>query len=202
MIDLPEISLRLRRMDKEFYSRHTAIVARELLGKYLVRDDKLNLIGRIVEVEAYGGSEDPASHAARGKTRRNEVMFSKPGSAYVYFIYGNHYCLNVVAHEGSSPGAVLIRALEPISGIEQMKKNRNLDDELHLTSGPGRLTKAMNINKVFNGIDLIRDKTLSIQMIEEEADVKFETSKRIGIRKGIDREWRFFVIDCRFVSRR
>jgi len=198
---MPEISLRLKRMGKEFYSRPTALVARELLGKYIVRYDKINLIGRIVEVEAYGGSDDPASHAARGKTRRNEVMFNKPGSAYVYFIYGNHYCLNVVAHGGSSPGAILIRALEPISGIEQMKKNRNLDDDHHLTSGPGRLTKAMNIDKVFNGVDLIRDKTLSIQTTDE-ADVKFETSKRIGIRKGIDREWRFIAMDSRFVSRR
>lgn len=200
-MNLPAISRRLRRMKNEFYSRSTPIVARDLIGKYIVRDDEVSLIGRIVEVEAYGGSEDPASHAARGKTQRNEVMFNKPGTAYVYFIYGNHHCLNVVAHEGSSAGAVLIRALEPISGIEQMKKYRNLSDDLYLTSGPGRLTKAMNINKIFNGIDLLRDKTLSIQMTDESS-IKIGTSKRIGIRKGIDREWRFFAIDSRFVSRR
>ncbi len=188
-------------MNKAFYSRETAIVARDLLGKYIVRYDNVDLIGRIVEVEAYGGSDDPASHAARGRTRRNEVMFDKPGTAYVYFIYGNHHCLNVVAHKGSSAGAVLIRALEPISGVEQMRKHRNLHDELHLTSGPGRLTKALNINKIFNGIDLIRDRTLSIQMTDEP-DLKFETSKRIGIRKGIDHPWRFFALESRFVSRR
>lgn len=198
---LPEISIRLIRMDKEFFSRRTATVARDLIGKYIVRYDRVDLIGRIVEVEAYGGSNDPASHAARGKTQRNEVMFKKPGTAYVYFIYGNHYCLNVVAHVGSSAGAVLIRALEPISGIEQMKKYRSLQDALLLASGPGRLTKAMNIDRTFNGIDLVSDETLSIQTTDEPY-LKYGTSKRIGIRKGTDRPWRFFAVDNRFVSKR
>ncbi|MFQ6011993.1 MAG: DNA-3-methyladenine glycosylase, partial [Nitrososphaerales archaeon] len=133
--------------------------------------------------------------------RRNEVMFQDPGKAYVYFIYGNHFCLNVVAHQTSSAGAVLIRAIEPISGLDQMKKNRGLQENLLLASGPGRLTEALKIDRMFNGIDLVSDKILSIQMTDETS-LRCGTSKRIGIRKGIERRWRFFALDSKFVSRR
>ena len=135
---------KLEILKREFYTENSVKVAEKLLGKLLVRElPEGTLIGKIVEVEAYGGRDDPASHAYRGKTPRNQIMFGKPGLAYIYFTYGMHYCLNVKAEREGVPGAVLIRALEPIEGIEIMKKNRGVEKITELTSGPAKLTLSL-----------------------------------------------------------
>ena len=139
---------RIRPLDRAFFSRDPRRVARELLGKILVRqEDAARRCGRIVEVEAYLGTEDPAAHSAAGNTARTAVLFGPPGHAYVYFIYGNHYCLNVSCEPEGQAGSVLIRALEPICGIEEMAQARGVEihspkDLVKLSSGPGRLAQA------------------------------------------------------------
>ena len=190
-----------RRLPRRFYARSVLIVAKELLGKRLVRKTSDGrIIARIVEVEAYGGSDDPASHAYRGLTQRNQVMFGKPGFAYVYFIYGNHYCLNVKAETEGVPSAVLVRAVEVIQGIELARRNRGLPSLKELSNGPGKLTKAFRISKVENGLDLVESKELYICESEEDNGWEISTSPRIGIKDGIDRPWRFYIESCRPVS--
>lgn len=190
-------------LPRRFYSRDTLTVAKELLGKYLVRCTmEGRLVGRSVEVEAYRGSDDPASHAYRGMTQRNRLMFGKGGFAYVYFTYGKHYCFNVVTERQGVPGAVLIRALEPMMGIEAMKKNRGTRKVLNLTNGPGKLTEAMNITGEQNGLDLTRSKELFICKPEEKERFEVVSTKRIGIRVGVDKPWRFYIKNNRFVSRK
>jgi DNA-3-methyladenine glycosylase len=181
-------------LPRRFYSRAVLVVAKELLGKLLVRKTSDGTIAaRIVEVEAYGGNNDPASHAYKGITERNRVMFGKPGSVYVYFIYGNHYCLNVKAETLGVPGAVLIRAVEVIQGIELARKNRGLYSLKELSNGPGKLTKALHISKAENGLDLVKSKELYVCHIEEKAEWEISTSARVGIKKGIDNLWRFYI---------
>src|ERR1039457_5190424 len=148
-------------LDRAFFSRDPRRVARELLGKVLVREEEKKLLtARIVEVEAYLGAEDPAAHAAAGNTARTSVLFGPPGHAYVYFIYGNHYCLNVSCEPEGRAGSVLIRALEPLSGMEEMAKAGGIEihgptDLLKLHSGPGRLAQAFAITRdLDNGCDL------------------------------------------------
>jgi len=153
------------------------------------------LVGKIVEVEAYGGSDDPGSHAYKGMTPRNRLMFGEGGFVYVYFTYGKHYCFNVVTERRGVPGAVLIRALEPLEGIETMKKNRRTRNVLILTNGPGKLTKAMNITGKQNGLDLTRSKMLFICKPEEKQKFEVVSTKRIGIRVGVDKPWRFYIKD-------
>lgn len=136
---------------QEFYARSTETVAMDLLGAWVLHGETG---GVIVETEAYGGPEDPASHAHRGPTPRASIMFEEPGRAYVYFIYGNHYCLNAVAHEPGAAGAVLIRALEPRLGLEAMRARRGRHPERELTSGPGRLCQALGIDRSANGLPL------------------------------------------------
>ncbi len=149
------ISIAKDLVSRSFYEDDTRVVTKEILGKLLVRSSSEDLImGRIVETEAYRGVDDPASHSFRGRTRRNEVMFGKPGVTYVYFTYGNHYCLNIVTEQKGVPAALLIRALEPLTGIEVMKKNRGLSRIVDLTNGPGKLTKAFQIIREHNGIDV------------------------------------------------
>ncbi len=156
------ISSRPTKLKREFYSQNLLLVAKNLLGKILVKKSgKKKLSGKIVEVEAYHGDYDQASHAFRGKTKRNEIMFEKGGLLYVYFTYGMHYCANVVAGKKDKAVAVLIRAVEPINGIDFMIKNRFgrklVDDKekLNLTNGPGKLCQAFGINRSHNGTDLI-----------------------------------------------
>lgn len=188
-------------LPREFYTRKTTIVAKELLGKRIIRKlGNIRIEGKIVETEAYGGKEDPASHAYRGVTERNKVMFEEPGHVYVYFTYGNHWCLNFVAHEQNKPGAVLIRAIEPISGIEYMKKFRNISNLENLCNGPGKLTKALKIDKKLNGIDITKEGELYV-VNSEEKNFEVEVSSRIGIKKGKDKLWRFFIKGNPFVSR-
>ena len=191
---------RLRPLPRTFYEDDVLRVARSLLGMLLVRElgSKL-LVGRIVEVEAYRGSDDPASHAYRGMTERNKVMWAKPGTAYVYQIYGIHYCLNVVAEPEGMPAAVLIRALEPVMGIKVMRKNRGISNLRLLTSGPARLTKAMKIDKSFNWWDLTRGEVLYIAQGEPVPGSLVSRSKRVGVKDP--RPWRLYVKGSPYVSR-
>ena len=186
----------------EFYQRGSVDVAKALLGKVVIHKSGSQLLsGRIVEVEAYGGKEDPASHAHRNKTSRKSAMIGRPGCAYIYFIYGNHHCLNVVAHDVGVPGAALIRALEPLDGIALMKKNRGIQDTQHLMAGPGRLTKALSIGIKMNGVDLTKSRTLFIVKDKSYEEINIDSSPRIGIRVGMDRAWRFNLRGNQFISR-
>ncbi len=188
-------------LPRGFYERNTIAVAKELLGKILIRRiDGITLAGRIVETEAYCGFRDPASHAFKGKTPRNSVMFSRGGLAYVYFIYGSSYCLNVTTEPEGKPGAVLIRALEPVRGFRRMIRNREQDIVHQLTNGPGKLSKAFSIDLAFNGEDLVNSKRLYI--LNHERSPRIATSARIGISKGREHQWRYFIEGNPFVSKR
>jgi DNA-3-methyladenine glycosylase len=185
--------------DSSFYSRPTKVVARELLGKTLVRlivntmGQLTRISGIIVETEAYGFRDDPASHAYRGLTVRNNAMFGGIGRAYVYFTYGNHFCINVTArsHEIKA-GAVLIRALQPLEGIDLMKCFRKTDNLLSLTSGPGKVTQALNITRALNQEDMTNIKSkLHIEFGIDVFDIV--TTRRIGITRALDKTWRFVV---------
>jgi DNA-3-methyladenine glycosylase len=188
-------------LPRGFYERNTVTVARELLGKILIRRvDGIALAGRIVETEAYCGFRDPASHAFKGKTPRNSVMFSRGGFAYVYFIYGSSYCLNATTEREGKPGAVLIRALEPVRGLGRMMRNREKDNVHELTNGPGKLSQAFSIDLAFNGEDLVNSKHLCI--LNHEESPRIGTSARIGISKGREQQWRYFVEGNPFVSKK
>jgi DNA-3-methyladenine glycosylase len=175
-------------------------VARELLGCLLVRIlDGERLAGSIVETEAYRGHRDPASHAFRGKTKRNEVMFGPPGHAYVYFTMGAHFCLNITTELKEVSAAVLIRAIEPVEGIGVMKRNRGLDDLNRLTDGPGKLTRALRIEMDLNGEDVVRSTTLFLERGTMPNGIG--KSSRVGISAGKSFKWRFYVEGSEFVSR-
>lgn len=193
----------MKLLTRSFYARDTLTVAKALLGKLLVRRlGKKLLIGKIVEVEAYKGFEDPASHAYKGKTFRNKVMFGRAGHAYIYFTYGNHYLLNVTTEKIGVPGAVLIRALEPLAGIETMLKLRGINDTKNLTNGPGKLTKALNVTGELNGLDLTKGDKLFICKPKNREKFEIECSRRIGIKVGLDKLWRFYIKDNPYVSRK
>jgi len=194
-------------LDRGFFARHPRRVARELLGKILVRHDgHAQLAARIVEVEAYLGERDPAAHAAAGRTLRNAVLFGPPGHAYVYFIYGNHYCLNVSCEPEGKAGGVLFRALEPLSGIEEMARARGITlrssgDLRKLTRGPGRLSEAFGITRERdNGCDLTSSSS-SLWIGEDGRRVgKILLTPRIGITKATDRPLRYLLAGNPFVS--
>ena len=189
-----------KRLNRKFYDRPTLQVAKELLGKYLVMQKDVNLLsGKIVEVEAYIGFKDPASHAYRGMTPRNQVMFGDPGYAYVYLTYGMHHCLNLVTEKKGYPAAVLIRALQPAEGIELMKKRRGRQGLKDLTSGPAKLCQALGIDRSLNGTDLCSD----IVYVEDRGETveRIVSSSRIGLKEGKKKNWRFFIKDNEFVSR-
>ncbi len=196
----------MRRLERDFYARDTLTVARELLGKRLVRHlEGRRVSGRIVEVEAYIGRDDKACHAARGRTPRNAAMFGPPGHAYVYFIYGMHYCFNIVTEQKGFPAAVLIRALEPCEGIEIMRQRRGGRDDTELTNGPAKLCYALGIDRALNGADLCTgDKLWVEEDITTEKD-EILAGPRIGIkgdRRALTIPWRFWIKDNPFVSRR
>src|SRR5262245_17810752 len=178
-------------LPRQFYARRTLVVARELLGLHLVHDDAgTRRVGRIVEVEAYQGPQDLAAHSAKGRTARNEVMFGPPGHAYVYFIYGFWYCVNVVVREEGVPHAVLIRALEPVEGLTDK------------TWGPGLLCRAMNIDRSLNGTDLLGTK-LWLERPASPKPVRVARATRIGVDYSGDwakKPWRFFDRDSPYVS--
>ena len=187
----------------DFFARDSEVVAAELVGHLLVFEQKgLRFVGKVVEVEAYLGSEDPASHAFRGRTPRNTVMFGRAGISYVYFNYGSCYLLNVVTREIGLAGAVLIRALEPLEGIEAMKKRRKKSRGLgDLTSGPGKLTQAFGITKRENGLDMT-DGPLRFEENPGLPDIlTIKASERIGISRGKHLLYRFYIKDNPFVSK-
>jgi len=191
-------------IEREFYSRNTIDVAKDLLGKILVRiiDGKV-ISGAIVESEAYRSTDDPASHSYRGKTERNSVMFGEVGHAYVYFTYGNHYCLNIVAKEDTTPaGAVLIRAVEPIEGVSFMRRYRKTSDPHNLTSGPGKLTQALKVTKRQNGVDITKKEELYVVNGKHIDKSEIVATSRIGIRVALDKQWRFLIADNEFVSKK
>jgi len=196
-------SLEFKPLSRSFYNSNTVLVAKKLLGKLIIR--KLNgrvISGKIVETEAYtSGEDDLASHACKGMTERNKVMFGKNGISYVYFTYGMYFMFNVVAkNKTEDAGAVLIRALEPIKGIKIMKLNRHLKNESNITNGPGKLAQALAINKKFNGIDLTKNGKLYITNFEPRKE-EISTSTRIGISVARDKKWRFYLKGNRFVSK-
>ncbi|HEV3432784.1 MAG TPA: DNA-3-methyladenine glycosylase [Nitrososphaera sp.] len=191
-----------------FYERPTEVVAKDLLGKKLVRaltnnkKQKFRLAGIIVETEAYGYSDDLASHAHSGPTGRNKVMFGNVGRAYVYFTYGNHFCLNVAARRSSiEAGAVLIRGIEPVEGVELMRQFRPVENILSLTSGPGKLTQALNITSALNGMDMT-DSGSEIYIEEGKRPKHIITTPRIGITRAVDKEWRFIDPSSPYISRK
>jgi DNA-3-methyladenine glycosylase len=187
-------------LDSHFFLRDTNVVAKDLLGKKLVRiiskkTNRINikLSGIVVETEAYGFKNDLASHAYRGMTKGNQIMFGPVGRSYVYFIYGNHYCFNVIARSTKEmAGAVLLRALEPLEGIEYMKVNRNIQDILSLTNGPGKIAQALCIEKQHNNYNLT-DINSEIYIEEWTKPQIIVATKRIGITKSIDEYWRFLL---------
>ena len=190
----------LTRLDRSFFEGDTVEVAKRLLGTLLVRIvGGRRLSGRIVEVEAYRGEEDPASHAFRGMTRRNSVMFGKPGRAYVYFTMGMHWCLNVTTEKPGQAGAALVRALEPREGVDFMFKLRGQRRLVDLTSGPAKLTMAMAIDGKLNGEDLTSSKRLFLESGQAPREVG--ATSRVGISRGVEFKWRFFEKQSRFVSK-
>lgn len=189
-------------LPREFYARDTLEVAEELPGKYLCRKLKgVVMIGRIVEVEAYKGNDDPASYAYKGKTPRSQLMFERAGIAFVYLIYGKYHCFNITTEEEEVPGAVLIRALEPIIGISLMKQNRKSKDLTNLTSGPGKLTQALNITMEQGGLDLTSSKELFVFRPNIEERLEIVSSTRIGTKQDIERKWRFYIKNNNFISK-
>ena len=180
-----------RKLPREFYARRTLTVARELIGKLLVRKFRgIELSGRIVEVEAYQGPQDLAAHSSRGQTERTAVMFGPAGFAYVYLIYGMWNCINVVTREAGVPHAVLLRALEPLNNIE------------HSTWGPGLLCKALHIDRTLNGADLCGN-TLWLEEPKETRRHRIARAPRIGVDYAGDwahKHWRFYDCNSPYVS--
>lgn len=188
------------RLPRSFYTRDPVTVARALLGQFLEhRTPEGVAAGRIVEVEAYLGEDDPASHAFRGAQGRAEVMFREGGIAYVYFSYGVHWCMNVVAGPAGVGGAVLLRAVEPVEGITLMQRRRGRDALTDLGSGPGKLAQALGIGRQQNGADLMRSE---LRILEGPAAPDIAVSPRIGITKAADWPLRFYLADSPHISRR
>lgn len=189
-------------LSETFYARDPVSVARDLLGTILVRRDRTGLrAARIVEVEAYLAQDDPASHSHRGLTRRNASMFEKPGLAYVYTIHAK-FCLNTVTESKGVGSAVLIRAAEPLTGIQRMEMLRNTTNERQLLSGPAKLCAAFELDLAWDGWDLTRGERLWIAVGERLAEERIVASPRIGIRLNAEAPLRFCVRDSRFLSRR
>jgi DNA-3-methyladenine glycosylase len=186
------------RLNRTFYEEKSVTVAQTLLGCILISEigqKNERTSGIIIETEAYGGESDPGSHAFKGKTKRTQILYGEAGRAYVYLIYGKHYLLNVVTEKCGTPGAVLIRALEPVEGITIMKKRRQTDNFSNLTSGPGKVTQALGITSAHNGLDL----TGTLVWVESySAPEKIHSSSRIGVKNKQD--LRFYIEKNTFVS--
>jgi DNA-3-methyladenine glycosylase len=209
-------SVPFRPLHRDFFARDPRRVARDLLGKVLVRSlggenpaaKGALLAGRIVEVEAYLGENDPAAHAAAGNTNRTSVLFGVPGHAYVYFIYGNHYCLNVSCQREGKAGSVLFRALEPLVGLEEMAHARGMvvhapGDMIRLTSGPGRLAEAFGITRPRdNGCDLTSSDSSLWIGDDGSPRERIRITPRIGITKATDQSLRYLLAGNAFISGR
>ncbi len=197
-----------KKLPKNFYTRDVLTVAKELLGKVLIKNEEGSLLaGKIVEVEAYDGSVDEAAHTFIGRTKRNEIMFNEGGYFYVYFTYGAHFCCNVVTGKKDHGTAVLIRAVEPLAGIERMSLNRfnkillSDKEKLNLTNGPGKICEAFGITKKHYGLDLTGEKVFILDRPKLKSE-QIVTSKRIGIKKSVELPWRFYIKDNPYVSKR
>ena len=194
-----------RGLDRDFYRRDPRDVAPELLGKVLVhRQPEGVRAGRIVEVEAYCGPIDPAAHTYRGRTARNATMFGPAGLLYVYFSYGVHWCANVVCGDEDEGVAVLLRALAPLEGIEQMHAARGpaARRPRDLCSGPGKLTQALGIGREHDGVDLVTDGRLSIVDDRSGTPADVVQATRVGISVAAEEPWRWYVAGDPNVSRR
>jgi DNA-3-methyladenine glycosylase len=194
-------------LPRKFYIRPVISVAKDLLGKVLVKKDGNRVLaGRIIEVEAYDGKVDKASHSFNGKTKRNEVMFNEGGYFYVYFTYGAHFCCNVVTGKQNHGDAVLIRAIEPLIGINKMITNRfgrelKSEKEIYnLTSGPGKVCQAFGFSKEYSGFDLTNSAVFIVNQPKLKKSM-IGISKRIGITKSVSLPWRFFEIGNPYLSR-
>lgn len=202
------VNISNRKLKKSFYRRELLDVARDLLGKIIVKagGDKI-LAGKIVEVEAYHGDSDEAAHSYGGITKRNEIMFEAGGYLYVYFTYGAHNCCNVVTGKKGQGTAVLIRAVEPVKGIDSMIKNRfgrklkNDKEIFNLTSGPGKVCQAFSIDRTHSGTDLTGSKIFILNG-EKIKSKEISVSKRIGITRSVDLPWRFFIKNSPYLSRK
>jgi len=207
-ISIQKIKLPGKKLAKNFYQRELIIVAKELLGKILVSRSGDNILsGKIVEVEAYHGDFDQAAHSFRGITERTKIMFNEGGYLYVYFTYGAHHCCNVVTGKKGQGTAVLIRAVEPVSGIDEMIKNRfkrklkNEKEVFNLTSGPGKVCQAFGIDRAHSGTNLTGD-SIFILDSKKLPNKKIGISTRIGITKSVDLPWRFFTRSNPYLSRK
>jgi DNA-3-methyladenine glycosylase len=192
----------MKRLDADFYQAPTLVLAERLLGKIFVHREASGRVtrGRIVETEAYLGDGDEACHAWRGMTERNRVMFGPPGHLYIYFSYGCHYLANIVSEPEGVAGAVLLRAMEPVEGIEWMQERRGTVDERALMSGPGKLTQALGIGPAHYGESLFGD----LCWLEDAPDIPPEligTSPRIGISRSTALPWRKFVTGSPHLSK-
>ncbi len=196
------------KLEKKFYCRSLLVVAKDLLGKILVKKNGREILaGKIVEVEAYDGSTDQAAHSYGRITPRNKIMFEDGGYLYVYFTYGTHHCCNVVTGKKGKGTAVLIRAVEPVYGIKKIMLNRFNKTDLtqkeiyNLTSGPGKICQAFALDRSYSGTDLTKNKIFLLNKPKMKKN-QIGVSKRIGISKSVDLPWRFFIKDNPFLSRK
>ena len=181
-----------RPLPRSFYERPVLTVARAVLGRMLVRDaPEGRVAGRIVEVEAYSDRGDPASHARAGRTARNAVMFGPAGHAYIYFTYGMHHCLNLVTGRAGRAAAVLVRALEPVLGLDVMRRRRGAVPERNLASGPGCVATALGLTRAHDGCDLTRGPLWVSDLPPRRGGHRVAAGPRVGIRVGTERAWRF-----------
>ena len=188
----------------EFFNRDPRRVAKELLGKLLIRRlGRQTLVARVVETEAYLGANDPAAHSSSGRTPRNAVIFGPPGYAYVYFIYGSHFCLNVSCLPDGEAGGVLFRAVEPVEGIAAMAKARGLPENPapRLTNGPGKLTQALSITLEHNGLDLTDSMQTLYLATDDSPPARIKITPRIGTTKATDLKLRYLIWQNPFVSK-
>jgi len=192
-----------RRLPRSFFARGPRALARALLGRVLVHDDPEagRLAGRIVETEAYGGADDPASHAHRGRTPRNRAMFGPPGHAYVYFTYGMHHCVNVVCGREGRAAAVLLRALAPLAGLAAMARRRTPREPAALARGPGSLARALGVDRRHDGADLTRGPLWVADAAPRREGRRVARGPRVGIRVAVERPWRFWLAGDPHVSR-
>lgn len=198
----------MKKLDRKFFNQDTLKVAQGLLGKYIVRvKNGRKIMGKIVETEAYMGFNDLASHASKGKTKRTELMFGNSGMVYIYLIYGMYYCFNIVTEKKDFPAAVLIRALEPIfKNSEKLNTQRDITFLHKLANGPGKLSRYLEINKTFNGEDVINSKKLWIEdngcAISKKDIISTE---RVGVgyaKHCANYPWRFYIRDNLFISKK
>ncbi len=190
------------RLPRTFFARPSHVVGPALLGHVLVRrlPSGLELRARLVETEAYR-EDDPASHSFRGPTPRNGVMFGPAGHLYVYFTYGMHYCMNVVTGKVGEGSAVLLRAAEPLDGLEAMRRRRGTERVLALCSGPARLTEALSVDRALDGTDLVRGAEVWLEHGQGLSTEAIMTGPRVGIRQAVEKPWRFFEAGSEWVSR-